>query len=148
MDLIGSRERPYPVSMHELSVTEALLEIALRHAQAAHARRITGLLVVIGQLSSVIDDSVQFYWDFVSAGTLAAGARLHFRRLPAVFRCSDCRHEYSPAAEVLACPACHSLHVSLVSGDELYLEALDIDPLDEPATAQSAPAEPAKEFIA
>ena len=58
--------------MHELSVTEALLEIALRHAQAAQARQITGLHVVIGQLSSVIDDSVQFYWDFVSAGTLAA----------------------------------------------------------------------------
>ena len=57
--------------MHELSVTESLLEIALRHAQQAGATRVTGLHLVIGQLSSIVDDSVQFYWDFVSKDTIA-----------------------------------------------------------------------------
>ena len=131
--------------MHELAVTEALLNLALQHAQAAQASRITDVHVVIGQLSSVMDDSVQFYWDLISAGTLAAGARLHFRRVPAFFCCSDCQHEYSPAAEVLACPACGSLRVSLIRGDELYLDTLDIDPGAEPDPAQSGPAAPAKE---
>jgi hydrogenase nickel incorporation protein HypA/HybF len=114
--------------MHELSVTEALLELALQHAGT---NRIAAVHVVVGQLSSVVDESVQFYWDLISAGTPAAGAQLHFRRVPAVFRCADCRHEYTPGAEVLACPACGSVCVSLIRGDELYLEALDI----EPATA-------------
>jgi len=111
--------------MHELSVTEALLALALQHAEAGH---IAGVHVVVGQLSSVVDESVQFYWDLISAGTPAAGARLQFRRVPAVFRCADCRHEYSPGAEVLACPACGSVCVSMISGNELYLEALDIEP--------------------
>jgi len=129
--------------MHELSVTEALLDLALRHARAAQAIRITDVNVVIGQLSTVIDDSVQFYWDMISGGTPAAGARLHFRRVPALFQCGECRHEYAPAAEVLACPACGSLEVSLIRGDELYLETLDIEPGGEP---DRGPAVPAKEL--
>ncbi len=114
--------------MHELSVTEALLALTIQHAQAAQAERVSGVYVVIGQLSSVVDESVQFYWDLISAGTLAAGAQLHFRRVPAAFRCADCRHEYAPAAETLACPACGSVRVSLIAGEELNLEALDIEP--------------------
>ena len=134
--------------MHELFVTEALLDLALRHAQAAQAGQITNVHVVVGQLSSVVDDSVQFYWDLISAGTLAAGALLHFRRVPALFRCSDCRHEYAPGAEVLACPACGSLRVSLVAGDELYLEALDVVASDDPAVALPEPSPLDKELAA
>jgi hydrogenase nickel incorporation protein HypA/HybF len=73
--------------MHELSVTESILEISLRHAQEASAKRITNLYLVIGQLASIIDDSVQFYWDIISKGTIADGATLHFRRLPAKLIC-------------------------------------------------------------
>jgi hydrogenase nickel incorporation protein HypA/HybF len=124
--------------MHELSVTEALLALAVQHAAAAHAERITGVHLVIGQLSSVIDESVQFYWDLISAGTPAAGAQLHFRRVPAAFRCADCGQVYAPAAEILACPACAGVRVSLTGGEELYLEALDIEPgstlAEEPVT--------------
>jgi hydrogenase nickel incorporation protein HypA/HybF len=114
--------------MHELSVTEALLEQTLRHARAAQAQRITRVHVVIGQLAAIVDESVQFYWDLISHDTEAEGAQLNFRRVPAQFRCDRCGHDYEPAAEVLACPACGSPSVRLVSGDEFYLEALDIMP--------------------
>ncbi|MGD8998651.1 MAG: hydrogenase maturation nickel metallochaperone HypA, partial [Anaerolineae bacterium] len=67
--------------MHELSVTESLLEIALRHAARAGAARITRLNIVVGELSSIVDESVQFYWDIVSRGTMAEGAELHFERV-------------------------------------------------------------------
>jgi hydrogenase nickel incorporation protein HypA/HybF len=52
--------------MHELAVTESILEIALRHAQEHNARHITGLYLVLGQWASIVDDSVQFYWDIIS----------------------------------------------------------------------------------
>jgi Zn finger protein HypA/HybF involved in hydrogenase expression len=71
--------------MHELAVTESILEIALRHGQPAQARKITDLYLVIGQLSSIVDDSVQFYWDFISKNTPAEGAS--FSRIPAEFCC-------------------------------------------------------------
>jgi hydrogenase nickel incorporation protein HypA/HybF len=112
--------------MHELMVTESLLEIALRHALEAEAGRITDLYLVIGELSSVIDDSVQFYWDIVSEGTLAEGALLHFRRIPAEMACQECAATYDPKTD-LTCPACGSSKVRIVSGQEFYLEAIEVN---------------------
>ena len=72
--------------MHEMGVTQSLLNITLEHAQRANAVRVNELRIVVGELSSIVDDSVQFYWDFVSQGTIAEKARLTFRRIPATMR--------------------------------------------------------------
>ena len=113
--------------MHELSVTENILEIALRHAQKSQARRITSLNLVIGQLSSILDDSVQFYWGIIAQNTIAAEARLHFERLPARFHCRNCQEDYQLIAEQLGCPKCGSPLVSLTQGEEFYLESIEIE---------------------
>jgi len=113
--------------MHELTVTESILEIALRHAREQNARRITGLYLVIGEWSSVVDDSVQFYWDIISEGTIAKGATLHFRRVMAELVCQDCGQEYRPTSENMACPKCGGTNVKLKSGEEFFLEAIDVD---------------------
>jgi len=118
--------------MHELSITQNLLDIATRHAEKAGATRITDIHVVIGQLASVVDDSVQFYWDIISEGTLAAGASLHFERRPAQLRCRDCEHRYHPAQGELACPQCGSVQVEVLSGDEFYLESIEVDTAEMP----------------
>lgn len=113
--------------MHELSVTESILEIANRHAVQAGASHITGLHLVIGQLSSIIDDSVQFYWDIISRGTIAEGARLEFRRIPIEILCLDCNNRYAPDGLELACPACGGPRVKVVAGEEFFLEAIDVE---------------------
>lgn len=113
--------------MHELSVTESLLEIALRHGKSANATRITDLFLVIGQLSSIVDDSVQFYWDIVSKNTMAEGARLHFERIPIRVQCRDCHSTFEPAGESLACPDCLSTHIEITSGEEFFLEAINVE---------------------
>lgn len=112
--------------MHELSVTESLLELAIRHAQSARAKRITDLHLVIGQLSSIVDDSVQFYWDIVSKDTIAEGARLHFERVPARLLCLECGQEYSPG-EALTCPACSGSRVRVVAGEEFRLDSIEVE---------------------
>ena len=111
--------------MHELMVTESILEIVLRHATEADVTRVTDLYLVIGDLSSVVDDSVQFYWDFVSEGTVAEGATLHFQRIATELACQACGHTYSPDDD-LTCPACNSNNVRIVAGKEFYLEAIEV----------------------
>ncbi len=111
--------------MHELVVTESILEITLRHAKKAGDIRVTDLFLVIGELSSVIDDSVQFYWDFVSEGTVAEGAKLHFRRVPAEFACQACGNKYR-LTDNLTCPKCESNDIRIVAGREFSLEAIEV----------------------
>jgi hydrogenase nickel incorporation protein HypA/HybF len=113
--------------MHELSVTENILDIAARHARQAQAARVTDIHIVIGQLSSIVDESVQFYWDIISEGTICAGAKLHFERRPARLSCSTCGNSYILQGELMACPSCDSARVVIISGDEFLLESIDIE---------------------
>jgi hydrogenase nickel incorporation protein HypA/HybF len=112
--------------MHELPVTQSILEIALRHAKQAEAKRITDIHLVIGQLSSIVDDSVQFYWEIIAKGTIAEYATLHFERIPARMLCLECNQEYSPGEE-LACPNCQGMHVKVIAGEEFRMDAIDVD---------------------
>jgi len=113
--------------MHELTITESLLDIALRHARNANAKKIIDLYLVIGQLSSVVDDSVQFYWDIIAKDTPAEGANLHFKRIPTEILCLDCNHQYTPEDNNMACPHCESITVRIISGEEFFLEAINIE---------------------
>ncbi len=113
--------------MHELPVAEQLLEIALRHGESSGARKITSLNLVIGQLSSIVDDSVAFYWEMIAEDTIASGSTLHFDRLPVELVCLDCQTSYTPIGEDFACPNCKSLHVKVRSGEEFYLESIEIE---------------------
>jgi hydrogenase nickel incorporation protein HypA/HybF len=113
--------------MHELPITESILDIALRHAENANADRITKIHLVIGQLASIVDDSVQFYWDIVSSGTIAEGAQLIFRRIGTRFQCKDCGLVFSPTDIDYSCPDCGSFKVTVITGKEFFVEAIDID---------------------
>jgi hydrogenase nickel incorporation protein HypA/HybF len=113
--------------MHELPITEGLLNLALKHAEEAGATRITQLNLVIGQLSSVVDDSLQFYWDIVSKDTIAEGAKLEFQRVPAVLRCWNCNAEFTLDGYDYLCPRCGSAQVKIISGDDFRLESIEVD---------------------
>ena len=111
--------------MHELSITEGILSIALG---AAGGRRITTINLVIGDLSSFVDDSVQFYFDILSRGTPAESAALSFLRQPATATCSDCGHVFGVKAPLIAeCPSCGSVHLSITGGRELRVESIEVE---------------------
>ena len=113
--------------MHELSVTESLLKIAVEHAEKANARRVTDLHIVIGDLASMVDDSIQFYWDIIARDTIAEQATLHFRRLPAQLQCNTCSEKYQPTEKELICPTCHGIGAKIISGEEFFLESIDVE---------------------
>jgi hydrogenase nickel incorporation protein HypA/HybF len=113
--------------MHELSVTESILKIALENATANQAKKVTDIHLVIGQLASIVDDSVQFYWDFVSEDTICQNAKLHFTRIPAVMKCSDCLNEYSIQEKLFNCPNCSSYKTIIIKGEEFYVDSIEIE---------------------
>jgi len=113
--------------MHELPITQSLLDTALRYAGEAKASRVMDLYLVIGDFASVVDESVQFYWDIMTIGTIAEGSRLHFRRVRAVMRCFDCQSEFEPSRGEWTCPKCGSSHVRVIGGTEFNLESIEVE---------------------
>ncbi len=113
--------------MHELSMAESVLELALRHAREAGGGRIAALDLVVGEFTPVEESSLGFYWDRLTEGTPASGSTIRVRRIPARLECIDCRQAVPPGAEEWVCPVCGKPRLRLVSGDECYLEAIEVE---------------------
>jgi hydrogenase nickel incorporation protein HypA/HybF len=112
--------------MHELPVTESILKIVLESAQKNKATAVTDITLTIGSLSSIVDDSVQFYWNYVSQGTICENAKLHFNRVIATLKCLDCDTTYSLIDDLTPCPSCGSINVIILSGEEFQVDHIEI----------------------
>jgi hydrogenase nickel incorporation protein HypA/HybF len=114
--------------MHELSVTQSVLDIVLRHARQSNARRVLGINLVIGDLTGFVDESIQFYFDFMAKDSLAEGAQLNFERVPARVKCQTCGAEYMPPdSRLWACPECEALGGKIISGREFSVASIEIE---------------------
>ncbi len=114
--------------MHELAITENILDIAIRQATQHGARSLTAITLVVGDLTGYVPDSMQFYFDILSQGTIAEHAALHIRRVPIQVRCHACHAEFTPEVGVLwVCPVCQALGGDVLSGKELFIESIEID---------------------
>lgn len=113
--------------MHEYAVTKNIVDIAVSEAERANASRITGITLVIGDLSSIIDESVQLYFDIISKGTIAEGAELVFKRIPAVFRCTTCGIEFNKPYRGFECPECGRPGMLVGAAKEFYIESMEVE---------------------
>lgn len=113
--------------MHELAITQNILNLALEQAKAAQADRIIKINLVVGELSGVVSDCVQFYFDFLSQDTIAEKASLDFELIPTQLRCRHCLTTFKPNDSLWVCPNCQSQSVELIAGRECYLESIEVE---------------------
>ncbi|MFQ6057307.1 MAG: hydrogenase maturation nickel metallochaperone HypA [Anaerolineae bacterium] len=113
--------------MHEFAVTQGVLATVLEHAEKAKARRVTQINLVIGDMTGIIDDSVQFYFDVLSEGTIAQGATLSFQRIPTQMRCHHCGRIFTPQDLDWHCPDCGQLSFEVVAGKEFYVDSIEVE---------------------
>ncbi len=59
--------------MHEQSIVEALLATVLEKAAEDKASKILRIYIVAGELSGVVEESVEFYFGLLGKGTPAEG---------------------------------------------------------------------------
>lgn len=117
--------------MHELSVTQGILKTALDASERNGGRRINSIQLVIGELSSMVDDSVQFYFLQLSQGTLAENAVLQFRREPTTVFCFDCGQTFPARAPLPSgCPHCGSVRLRVDGSRDFYVESIEVEDED------------------
>ena len=113
--------------MHEQSIVESLLAVALENAEKADAVRILKINLVVGEYSGVLEEAVDFYFSFLSRDTIAAEARISYRRVPAQLRCRQCDTIFNPENNNLHCPKCNEQQVDIIAGRELYIDSLEVE---------------------
>jgi hydrogenase nickel incorporation protein HypA/HybF len=110
--------------MHELSLAAAVVEIACRHAGG---RRVTKVGLKVGHLRQVVPAALAFSFELVAQGTVAEGAELEQKIVPARALCRACAVESPLRAFPLQCEACGGVDLQFVAGDELDVEYLELD---------------------
>lgn len=113
--------------MHELSVTEGLIQIVTDEVKNKNLPRVTGITLVIGDLTSIIDDSVQFYFDIMTKGTTLEGAVLFFKRIAPEFSCTACGRLSGGRCAGSVCPACGGKEFAVSKGQEFFIESIEVE---------------------
>jgi hydrogenase nickel incorporation protein HypA/HybF len=113
--------------MHEIGIVQGALDLALQTAQASAARQILCLRVRVGAMTGVVPDALQFAFEALREGTIAAQARLEIENVPATCWCASCQSEFQPTDWKQECPRCHQLSSELRRGLELELASVEID---------------------
>ncbi len=135
--------------MHELSISQAIVDTALRHADG---RRVTVIDVRLGRLRQVVPDSLAFYFEIVARDGDCEGAELRIEHVDSQLRCPACWCEWDPAPPPLAthgdtvagafpalpsfrCPTCAEPG-EVLTGGELAVESIEVS--EAPSTAARA----------
>lgn len=113
--------------MHEYAVTKSIVRMVVEEASKNNASRVSRIHLVIGDLSSIIDDSVRMYFDLIAEGTIAKGAELVFERVKAEFFCKSCGQRYEKPAQGFACPWCGGLGSPTDVGKEFYVRSIEVE---------------------
>lgn len=112
--------------MHEMSLTESIVEIACEEARRQSATRVTRVRIEVGALGHAEPEALEFCFAAVSAGTLAEGATLEIERTPGAGWCLDCGRTVALSERFGACPECGNYRVQMTQGDELKIRELEI----------------------
>jgi len=110
--------------MHELSIIENTLEIALENAK--NAGKIHWLKMRIGEISGVVPEALHFAFDVITKGTIAEGATLEIETVPVNCYCQKCELKFKPLDICYECPSCGNLHTQIITGKEIELTSLEV----------------------
>ena len=113
--------------MHELAITEGIIEAAIPEAEKYGAKRILEIRLKIGELSGVMPECIQYYFDIASKGTIAENAKLKIEKIPVTVRCLDCGFEGVIDRKKIRCPDCGGTELKLIGGREYFVDSLEAE---------------------
>jgi hydrogenase nickel incorporation protein HypA/HybF len=109
--------------MHELSIADAIVTIASRHAAG---RKVARVEVKVGHLRQVVPDSLTFAFELITAGTELEGAELALEEVPARVHCK-CEAETTLTEFPAHCGACGGFDVEVTAGEELLVVSIEVE---------------------
>lgn len=113
--------------MHELSIASSIMGIVLESLPAKNEKRVKIVRIKVGKLVAVVPDSLEFCFEAITTGTPLEGAKLQIEHSEIALQCRDCGKESKVVSLNFYCPYCNSKEIEIVSGNELYVSAIEIE---------------------
>ena len=127
--------------MHEASVTADIMDAVLRELRNYEFSRVNEVTVVVGDLTQLGYEQMQFAWEVLTESNILRGSKLIIKPEHVMLRCNGCGFE-GPAKTidfgedspdhnipVLSCPECGG-KVEVIGGSACRIDSFDIDTAD------------------
>ncbi|MBO4780166.1 MAG: hydrogenase maturation nickel metallochaperone HypA [Selenomonadaceae bacterium] len=112
--------------MHEATLAENILNIALNAAEQNHAAKIFKVGLTLGEMAGVEVEALTLAFDVLKKNTLADNAELAIKRIPISAECNKCGKVFRLERYNFFCPECDGV-LLLQSGRELLVEFVDCE---------------------
>ncbi|GBG56864.1 putative hydrogenase nickel incorporation protein HypA [Sporomusaceae bacterium FL31] len=113
--------------MHEMAIAQSILDIVLQTAADHGATRVNTIKLLIGEMTQIVPQSLEFGFTTLAAGTIAQHASLQIKIVPAQGKCNQCGYQFHIQCFMFSCPDCHSISIEILSGRELLVDALEVE---------------------
>lgn len=113
--------------MHELSIVFDVIDKVEELAEQNHVKKVTGLTMELGEVSSVLPDYFRDCYDWaIKKTTYMTECHLDIVILKATSFCKDCHEIYDTMKYAKTCPKCHSENTYLLTGDEINIRDIKV----------------------
>lgn len=113
--------------MHELAITESVIDLINREAEDKGFKKVLGISLRVGEYSGLMPECIREFFPIAARGSIAEGAELEIQSLPAAFKCLDCDYEGPVDRKAARCPGCGSLAIRMTAGREFFVDSLKVE---------------------
>lgn len=111
--------------MHEIAITENILSIVLEEAKKRNAKRVKRVKLEVGELTNIVCDCVQFYFELMSKDTIANDAKVEIIEVPLAAECPLCGKVKRVENLDFICEC--GTGMKIIAGKELAISAIEIE---------------------
>lgn len=114
--------------MHEASLVLGMIPVIEKHLKENQGEYVSKVVTKIGRLSGVELNSFEFAFNAVKLDyPWLKDSILVVNDVPVIYKCSICSAEFESENFNFPTCSCGSTDIELISGEELFLETLEID---------------------
>jgi hydrogenase nickel incorporation protein HypA/HybF len=114
--------------MHEMPVIKEIMKTVKRYARKKSIRKVSKINLVVGELSSIVDDSMEYYFQILSKSTVAENAVLSIKRTQAIAVCSVCNSKIPTSLPLPdSCCKCQSKNIKIDGGLEFFIDSIEVE---------------------
>ncbi len=113
--------------MHELSIALGIVDIAEKETAKAQADTVSEIELLIGSLSGVEMEALDFVWPSAVKDTVLENAERKVEKIDAQARCLECEHIFPVEQLYDNCPKCNSYFKDIFQGKELKVKRLILE---------------------
>lgn len=113
--------------MHEMTIAMNIVDIVCQKADKEKAVKVNSVKLVIGELSGIMINSLEFCFEAACKNTIADGAELKINIINAEAFCKSCKKNFSIESDFSPCPTCNDFNFELIKGKEFSIKSFNID---------------------